>query len=147
VGDDDSDDSDSEENDSEENVADDRSTQRPPMNGVAGTSTGVGAHTSGDNKRERPEDMQDEFVAVKRANIPLASLLTKAEPSAPSSGRVTPTSTEGPTLSATEGEQHLPRTTHPIACSDWYIQWRAEVCSYLIMLSCSAYLRLVHMMQ
>jgi hypothetical protein len=103
VAEDDSDDSDSEEDDS-----DDPSRQQSPANGGASTSAAATARMPGEKKRDRPEDMQDEFVAVKRANMPLSSVLTMVDRSTTSSGRATPTSTEVFTQGITEGAQkHL----------------------------------------
>lgn len=99
VGADDSDDSmDSEEDDSDDPAS---RQQSPPSNSLAGPSSG------GQNKRERPEDMVDTFVAVKRANVPLTSLLTRNERSNPPSGRATPSAPDGPTNGAVEGNDLL----------------------------------------
>lgn len=100
---DDSDDSlDSEDDDSEDPGS---RQQSPAANGGASTSTGAGARAAGENKRERPEDMKDKFVAVKRANVPLASLPPTRERSAPSSARATPNPTEVPANVAADGVQ------------------------------------------
>jgi hypothetical protein len=102
VGDEDSDDSiDSEEDDSDDPAS---RQQSPPANGGASNSA---ARPARDSKRERPEDMQEAFVVVKRANVPLASLLTTADRSNAPSGRATPTATDGAANGAADGVHPL----------------------------------------
>lgn len=90
--------------DSDDEDSDDASRPQSPTRG-AGTSAGPGGRPS--PKRERPDDMLDTFVQVKRANVPLSSLLTNSEQAAPLSGRASPTSTDCPANGAAEGVQSL----------------------------------------
>lgn len=102
VGEDSDDSMDSDEDDSDDPAS---RSQSPARRATTSAGASGGRPTP---KRDRPDDMLDTFVQVKRANVPLSSLLAKAEVSAPPSGRASPTSTEGPTSNgATEGVQPL----------------------------------------